>query len=440
MPRFSLAAAFLIMLPSAIKGAEAQEGNDADAWAFLPATMPSPLSDMAISLLTVGGGGVDGKATDADAKRRIVITGGCDNPEGNKLGDDGYFSCPSLSNKAYAFDPIRHGTFQAWNGEFETLPDMPRARARHASAVANGNVCVFGGRNATDALVAEVDCYDPIANEWTEVTSLPVKYQSSDHTAYATKDNKVYLIAGYDAGYSALDQVTVIDMSDFSAIAYSDGPKLNEKRGDIDVAILDGDVYVSGGFTHEDEWSKPKNSVEKYNIETGRWSDVDSLNKERGDKQLVAIGGKVYALGGETKVDVSNVPEADLNPGSGSEVLDSVEVLDPTEDVHGGMAEWRSLAGMPGQLFRFGAAEWEVANVNGEKEEGFIFVFGGQRGYNSDCKCFETSDKVMVFDIAHAEKKEVESNSRGAGTIDVGAVVVLRTLSLVVSGLLWFGL
>ena len=99
MPRFSLATALLTVIPSAVKAADGHEGNDADAWAFLPATMPSPLSDMSVSHLTVGGGGVDGEAIDVDAKKRIIITGGCDDPEGNKLGEDGYFSCPSLSNK-----------------------------------------------------------------------------------------------------------------------------------------------------------------------------------------------------------------------------------------------------------------------------------------------------------------------------------------------------
>ena len=34
---------------------------------------------------------------------------------------------------------------------------MPRKRARHADAVVGGKLCVFGGRNETDALIGEID-------------------------------------------------------------------------------------------------------------------------------------------------------------------------------------------------------------------------------------------------------------------------------------------
>ena len=229
--------------------------------------------------------------------------------------------------QVYAFDPIRHSTFQAWNGEFEELAEMPRARARHASAVVDGRVCVYGGRNLTDALIAEVDCYDPAADAWSTPTALPAERQASDWTAFTAEDGRVHLVGGYDQGYAALDRVTVVDMSDMDAVAYSDGPGLRTKRGDIDSAVVDGVVYVSGGFTHENDFAHPLNSVERLDPAAGEWSTVDALNDERGDKQLVALDGRVYALGGEQKVDVSGVPAAELPElGARSELLDSVEV------------------------------------------------------------------------------------------------------------------
>ncbi|KAL7535433.1 hypothetical protein ACHAXR_006484, partial [Thalassiosira sp. AJA248-18] len=373
--------------------------------------------------------------------KRIIITGGCDSDKGNEFkewGEEEWFECSSLSAKAYAFDPIRNNKFQAWTGEFEALADMPRARARHASAIVDGHVCVFGGRNVTDHIIAEVDCYDPDTNEWSTPTSLPVEYQSSDFTAFAD-DKKVHLIGGYNQGYEALDIVTVVDMADMSDISYTDGPKLGSARGDIDIAVLNGDSYVSGGFTHENNYEAPKNSVEKFNVATQTWSDVDSLNEERGDKQLVAINGKVYAIGGETKVDVSGMLTEELPElGARSEVLDSVEVLDPSEDVHAGLAQWKSLAGMPGKLFRFAASEWEVEG----EEEGYIFVFGGQVGYDSDCKCFRTTDKVLVFDIAHALEEDEDVSSKSAGVVvGAGGAIARMVLSFgFASSMLWLTL
>lgn len=408
MARYSLAALLLLSAPPKVRAGTA----GSEAWTFLPVTMPTPLSDMGVVSLTLGQEG--GNSTDSSdgakeaAKTRIILTGGCDSPEGNEERGD-YFECGSLTNKVYAFDPIRHSTFQAWNGEFEELAEMPRARARHASAVVDGRVCVYGGRNLTDALIAEVDCYDPAADAWSTPTALPAERQASDWTAFTAEDGRVHLVGGYDQGYAALDRVTVVDMSDMDAVAYSDGPGLRTKRGDIDSAVVDGAVYVSGGFTHENDYAHPLNSVERLDPAAGEWSTIDALNDERGDKQLVALDGRVYALGGEQKVDVSGVPAAELPElGARSELLDSVEVLDPAEDVHGGLAQWKSLAGMPSQLFRFAAAEWEA-------DGNFIFVLGGQVAYDADCKCFRTSDKVMVFDVSQAEEAGDEETLPGSG-------------------------
>lgn len=417
MARYALAAAAVV--------ARALPRADADAWSYLPVTLPTPLSDMGVASLAVGGN-----------TTRLILTGGCDSPEGN-VDRGGYTECGSLTNKAYAFDPIRHSTFQAWNGEFEELAEMPRARARHASAVVNGHVCVFGGRNLTDALIAEVDCYDPAADAWSTPTSLPADRQSSDWTAFTAEGDRVYLVGGFDQDYTALARVTVADMSDMAAVAYADGPALLAGRGDIDAAQVDGAVYVSGGFTHENDYARPLDSVERYDPAAERWSAVDALNEERGDKQLVALGGRVYALGGEQKVDVAGVPAAELPElGARSELLDSVEVLDPAGDAPGGRAEWKRLAGMPAQLFRFAAAEWEV-------DDGFIFVLGGQVAYDADCKCFRTTDKVMVFDVGHAvEDGGVETqtdNGAHAGRA-LGGSWVFRVLSAAASSLVWLAL
>lgn len=329
--------------------------------------------------------------------------------------------------QVYAFDPTHpHSEFQAWNGKFKPLKDMPRKRARHASVVVDGNLCVFGGRNETDHLIAEVDCYDPSSDDWTVPTSLPTEYQTSDHTAFVAEGSRVYLVGGWDQDYIAFDQVTVVDMSDPDDVSYSDGPRLQARRGDIDVAVTDnGDAYVSGGFTDENNYDSPLNSVERFRPSDNEWTNVQTLNEERGDKQLVAMNGRVYAIGGEDKVDAAGPTGEQGELGARSAVLDSVEVLDPTEDVHAGLGQWKTLAGMPGQLFRFAAAGWEA------DERGYIFVFGGQLAYESECRCFKTTDKVMVFDVGHAELGAVSPGS-GAG----GSGYVWN-LPFALAGLLW---
>ena len=395
MARYNLAASLLLPY---LAGASRSLDELTDSWQALPVSIPTPLSDMSVAVLDGG-----------DAGKRVVLTGGCDSPLGNQYMEfDGFefFACTSISSKAYTFSPkVPNNTFQAWTGEFEELPDMPRERCRHASVVVGGKLCLFGGRDENDEIISEVDCYDPSADEWTTPATLPAEYTTSDLTAFA-RGTDVYVVAGYDKDYIAQVQVTIVDMSDMSDIKFGPGESLLEERGDIDAAVLpDGSVYVSGGFTHENYYEKPHNTVERYDPDTGKWSPVDSLNDERGDKQLVSLNGKVYAIGGEAKIDITGVaPEEIPDLGAISTVLDSVEVLDPEADVHGGLAQWRSLGGMPTALFRFGAAEWE-GEVTGEEggdgesadDGGYIFVFGGQVAYDADCECFRTTDQVMVF-------------------------------------------
>jgi len=403
--------------------------DDTDSWSYIDISIPTPLSDHSVATMM------------NDDARIIVLTGGCDSPNGNEfvVADWGEgFDCTSITAKAYAFTPTRESSSGAWTGSFKTLPDMPRPRYRHASAVVNGILCVVGGRNGTDALIAEVDCYNPTSNVWTTPTSLPSDRMVSDLAAFAhpTNEGEIYLVGGYNGPYFASENVTVVKYStgstlDDLVVTYADGPRLNGKRGDVDTAIVDGYVYVSGGYTHEDSFAMAKNSVERLDLSTlpgssaTTWSDVDSLNYERGDKQLVGINGRVYALGGETKVDLYGIAEAELPELWGrSEVLDTVEVFNPSEDENGGLAEWRELSSMPAQIFRFAAIEWPV-----EDSDGYIFVFGGQAGYDADCKCFRTTDKVMVLDIDHAE---LEMETDGASSSSVATIVhAVRGLSQV---------
>jgi hypothetical protein len=76
-----------------------------------------------------------------------------DDAEGNVYipnGDaDGFFACGDISESFYEFDPL--------DNEFEKLPNMPRPRYRHSSAIVGDQVWILGGRDVDDNLIPEVD-------------------------------------------------------------------------------------------------------------------------------------------------------------------------------------------------------------------------------------------------------------------------------------------
>ena len=317
---------------------------------------------------------------------------------------------------------------------------MPRPRYRHAAIAFNDSLCMIGGRDVLDALIAEIDCYYPSTNAWTTPASMPEERLMSDGGVFAhpSVHRVAYVVGGFGKSYLAVNTVTVVTWSEGATnFTFTEGPPLKGKRGDVHVAVVDGYAYVSGGWSHMTTFDRPLGSVERLRLtltNTTTWEAIDTLNQKRGEKQLVGLNGRVYAIGGETDAFMTGVPESEIPElGARSEILDSVEVIDPRE---GSMAEWRSLAAMPEQRFRFGVCEWHVVG----EEEGYIFVFGGQVGYDEDCKCFRTTDKVMVFDVLHGE--ELHRTEAGAGASSVSTIVdATCALSVAAVGaLLWLAL
>ncbi len=82
---------------------------------------------------------------------------------------------------------------------------MTTARSEITSAVLYNKLYVIGGFENGHSTVSAVEVYDPIANKWTTVASLP---QPLDHAAAAAAsfDGKLYVVGG---GY--LDMYNISD-------------------------------------------------------------------------------------------------------------------------------------------------------------------------------------------------------------------------------------
>ena len=336
-----------------------------------------------------------------------------------------------LLMQVFSFEPIAPKTqFQAWSGTFTALPDMPRERVRHGSFQVGNNLCVIGGRDVSDTLIPQIDCYDTTTNVWTEVGTLPMEYQTSDF-AWWLEGTKVHLIGGYNQIYVSLSQVTLVDMSNLTDIQFEPGVPIDSPRGDISAVEVENDskILISGGFTHLNDFAEPFDSVIQFDVESQTWGPANSLNEERGDKVLVVLNDKVFAIGGEDREDDS--APADVVPddlpddgffisaaGQGSIALDSVEMMDLTAV---GEVEWKRMSIMPYSLFRFGVSEWQEDGSDGD---GVIFVFGGQIGFEVECECFPPTEKVLVFDPSKIGKALEQDVAPSAGVVISHGLVV----------------
>jgi N-acetylneuraminic acid mutarotase len=187
----------------------------------------------------------------------------------------------------------------------------PRADGWHVAAAAehaNGAPCL-GGRSGSGQglrdrldddsdLIDAVEAYDPLSGAWTQVASLPVPLYH--HTAAAV-DGKIYVLGGHIDDDDGEEVVTGhVVMYDPAADSWQQMAAMPTARHGHAAAVMDGKIYVSGGFTTSRELS---DAFEAYDPVMNTWTTLASLSKVRADHASAAFNGKLYVFGGVTSGD-----------------------------------------------------------------------------------------------------------------------------------------
>ena len=142
--------------------------------------------------------------------------------------------------------------------------------------------------------------------------------------------------------------------------------ELLEANSEFAVAELDGKLYILGGYPASRVTVR---TVQVYDIATDRWEFGPPLPQPINHGMAVAMGGKVYLIGGQTTA-------------SGQSYVNTVYELDPREGV------WRSKAPMPT------ARSAGVALVF----EGKIYVAGGRPPRGHDFAVYDpATDRWQVL-------------------------------------------
>jgi hypothetical protein len=239
--------------------------------------------------------------------------------------------------------------------------------------------------------------YNIEEDTWTTFTDLPKTYWTSDHTGFGDVNDQSsdaaygYFAGGFSSDYNAKStffRINVAETFTQNALAIEDLQEMTFARGDVASIFNDAGKFaiVAGGFSHENNFCEPLASVEKYDIKTDQWKLLDDLIKPRSDKVLVELDeDHVFAIGGERQiVNICNLTEGDTpEPGEATIPVDDVEIL------HLDLGDWEQLADLEFNRFRFAAASYPENNK--------FYTFGGQLSYNDTCKCFDTTDEIVVY-------------------------------------------
>jgi len=188
------------------------------------------------------------------------------------------------TNQAAIYDPRSNG--------WQAGASKPTAVANAAAVWLDGRVIVPGGTVTGSAAINTVEVYDPQADAWSTRAPLPVPL-----AAYgaAVLDGKLYLFGGWDGARQRGDTLIYDPARD----QWASGAALPRPRAFLAASALNGIIYVAGGFDGDREVA----DVAAYDparegSAAGPWSSRAPLSQSRGGLGLVALGARLYAIGG----------------------------------------------------------------------------------------------------------------------------------------------
>lgn len=175
----------------------------------------------------------------------------------------------------------------------------------HAAVEFGGKVYVFGGLTSVDGpndslAYRSARVYDPVANSWTVLPSMPVGAYDLDAQVIG---NKIYVIVGYGVGGFRNELLEY----DPSAATWAQKASNPTYRYEFVTEVVNGRLYVIGGQGTIDDgpWESGKawtykDRVSIYDPATDTWSKGQSAPMALASSASCALGNKIFVFGGRT--------------------------------------------------------------------------------------------------------------------------------------------
>ena len=235
----------------------------------------------------------------------------------------------------------RMDAYDVARGRWDSLPDKPTPAGNISAAVAAGRIWAPGGYLANGRIASLVEAYDLEAGQWSRSTPLPEPICAY---ALAAFEDDLYLFGGAnDQGYLDVGYRFDAATEQWEAL-----PALSSPRAFAAAAVLDGRIYVVGGYDGSHELAACQ-VFDPRAFAAGRpaWSDCAPLTVGRGGLGLAAVGSTLYAVG-----------------GGWEHFLAFNEQYDPEKDAWSPFSspisgEWRNLAAVSDERVVYAAGGWD---------------------------------------------------------------------------------
>jgi len=215
-----------------------------------------------------------------------------------------------------------------------------------------------------------------VAEQQRYEAALPMAIQEA---AAASTGDRLFVVGGYDTARNSSAAVFV-----GNGTTWQRGPSLPISVNHPGAAAIGSDVYVAGGFTP----AGATNRVFVLKSGSNSWRELAPMRRARGALALVAMSGRLYAIGGRDGGVQIAVPES-YDPGTG---------------------RWVDLPAMPGPR----------NHVGGYLDNNSVCVAGGRTPF--------TSAAIDCFDPASAtwgNRAALPTPTSGAAAAIIDGVTIV---------------
>jgi len=228
-------------------------------------------------------------------------------------------------------------------GTWSHKASMPGVRSEIATAVVDGKIYVIGGNTSEDVDGKAVErydsglteVYDPETDTWQTLSPMP---DGAGHVATAVLDGLIYVAGGFKARQHS-QPVANFYTYDPKTDHWETLPRLPGPRGSANLAVVRGQLHLIGGRVSDE--AGPLAAHDVYDPKTRTWSPAPPMPTARDHMGIAVIGDRIHVVGGRSGGADENLGMHEVfNPKSGTW---SSALPMPTPRSGGAFARYRGL-------------------------------------------------------------------------------------------------
>ena len=168
-----------------------------------------------------------------------------------------------------------------------------------------------------------VEMYDPATDTWTQKADMPTPRK----TKTCVVDGKIYAVGGWSTA-TEQSKLETVEVYDPATDTWTKAQSMNHARCSAAISVVNGEIYAIGGIgwppnrdpSGQYLSSRYLSNVEVFNPKTNQWQERTEMSVPKAAHSTSVIDGKIYVMGGY------------LKEGRKSKTLSVIEVYDPATD------------------------------------------------------------------------------------------------------------